>query len=500
MASIMEKVLLNIGIINPYRLSEKIRARQVQLLYEQLTDFTLISESLAATGLCIALWNVANHTLLIVWLLFMCLVSGVGRKILTHFYFNHQKNLSNDAWIKLFAISVFFSGSAWGFVGGFLMPNEGIVYQTFAMILIFGVTAAANNLYSPVLVIYILYLVLAFVPLSVWFFLQGGLYNLLGFMSFLYIGVMINTAYHTNKLLITSLRLGFKNLDLALAEKKLNDQLIIASRRAGMADIATSVLHNIGNVLVSVNTSIGMMDKKITSSKLSNLEGLSRLLQEHKEDMGTFMTTDPKGQRLPNYLSTLSTIWLNDKNYLLKELRSLDTNIAHIKDVISKQNALSTSFDIRQEVIATELLEDALTLNQLSYEQAGINIIREFSSIKKINIDRVKLLQIIVNLIKNSIESLVEANIANKKIILRIYEQNNSFLVIEVADNGTGILPDNMKRIFQQGFTTKKKGHGFGLHSSALAAQEMHGSLSVKSDGAGKGATFILRLPYYQHG
>jgi signal transduction histidine kinase len=68
-------------------------------------------------------------------------------------------------------------------------------------------------------------------------------------------------------------------------------------------------------------------------------------------------------------------------------------------------------------------------------------------------------------------------------------------VAIIVRDNGVGILPENLTRIFGHGFTTKKDGHGFGLHSGALAAKQMNGALSVQSAGPGKGAAFTLELP-----
>jgi C4-dicarboxylate-specific signal transduction histidine kinase len=302
------------------------------------------------------------------------------------------------------------------------------------------------------------------------------------------------------------LEIANKQLKTEIDERKkaelksvsLNDQLIVAARRAGMADIATSVLHNIGNVLTSANTSISMIIKKITLAKISNITGLAQLLQEHQQDIETFLTANPKGQRFPNYLITLSKQWLEDKTYLLNELESLAGNIGHIKEIIAKQNSLNLSLGFLQKVVASELIEDALKLNQLSYERAQITIIREFAPIREINIDRVKLLQIIVNLIKNSIESLIESSTENKKIIIRIKEQDDFYFRIEVEDNGMGVAPEHLNQIFHQGFTTKKNGHGFGLHASVLAAQEMQGNLTLKSDGVDKGATFTITLPYQQ--
>ena len=66
----------------------------------------------------------------------------------------------------------------------------------------------------------------------------------------------------------------------------------------------------------------------------------------------------------------------------------------------------------------------------------------------------------------------------------------------DVGPNPLDRIPAaSLGRIFTLGFTTRKDGHGFGLHSAALAAAEMGGSLVAESDGLGQGATFTLELP-----
>ncbi|MCE3230221.1 MAG: luxQ [Alphaproteobacteria bacterium] len=276
----------------------------------------------------------------------------------------------------------------------------------------------------------------------------------------------------------------------------LNNQLIMSARRAGMADISTSVLHNVGNVLNHLNTSVTMIHDKIDQSKISNLLKISKLLSEHQEDMDAFLAKDPQGQLIPNYIIKLADIWSEDKKYIVEEISALTHSVQHIKEIVVKQNAFSSSLGVVEKVAITDIIEDALTLNKTAYERAQIEIIRDFSPLKPVSIDRVKLLQIIVNLIKNSLESLLENKTKTKKISLRIQEKDESHFMIQVSDNGVGILPQNLKKMFSYGFTTKKTGHGFGLHVSAIAAQEMGGNFLVESQGAGKGATFTLTLPY----
>ena len=99
----------------------------------------------------------------------------------------------------------------------------------------------------------------------------------------------------------------------------------------------------------------------------------------------------------------------------------------------------------------------------------------------------------LVNLFKNARESMAEAGVRGR-LCIRV-RRNGKRLCLEVEDNGVGIARENLARIFNHGFTTKRGGHGFGLHASANAATEMSGHLSAASAGQGRGATFTLDLP-----
>ncbi|MDP1724966.1 MAG: ATP-binding protein [Alphaproteobacteria bacterium] len=277
---------------------------------------------------------------------------------------------------------------------------------------------------------------------------------------------------------------------------KLNSELVIAARHAGMADIAASVLHNIGNALNSVTTSTTFIGQRISTSKTSNLIEISKLLEQHESDMAAFITNDPQGQRIPKYITKLAEMWKTDKEYLTDEINNIQKGITHIKEIINKQNSLSKVLGVNNAIIVPSLIEDALILNKTIYSNINISIKRDFNPIKEVVNDRVKLLQILVNLIKNGIESILEKNPEHKEIILSIREKNNTHFDIQLCDNGVGIGKENLEKIFSFGFTTKKEGHGFGLHSSAISIQDMGGNLSVTSDGLGKGATFSITLPY----
>lgn len=267
------------------------------------------------------------------------------------------------------------------------------------------------------------------------------------------------------------------------------------SRMAGMAEVASGVLHNVGNTLNSINISVELMHNKILHSRMDSLVELATLLQQHKDDVETFLVHNPRGQNIPQFLTLLSDAWLQEKKFCLQESDSLMKNVAHIKSIIMMQQSLSYTAGLTEKVVVADLLEDAIIMNKLAYEHANIKIVRDFSPIKPVIIDKIKLFQIMVNLIKNSIDALVENNNLTSQLLLRILEKDASHFMIQISDNGIGISPENITKIFSQGFTTKKTGHGFGLHTSSLYAKDLGGNLYAESEGIGHGATFTLILP-----
>jgi PAS domain S-box-containing protein len=285
---------------------------------------------------------------------------------------------------------------------------------------------------------------------------------------------------------------------LKQAEAKLeqaNKELVDASRLAGMAEVATAVLHNVGNVLNSVNVSTLLMADKFRHSKAANLGKAVALLQAHAADLPAFLTNDPKGRQLPGYLASLAGYMASDEEKVREELSSLCANIEHIKEIISTQQSYAQLAGVLQLLPAAELVEDALRLNAGAFERHQVQVIREFSPVPPLMVDKHKVLQILVNLIRNAKYALDDGDRSDKRMILRIAPADAGTVKFSVIDNGVGIQPENLIRIFGHGFTTRKGGHGFGLHSGALAAKQMGGSLTCQSDGPGKGSTFILELP-----
>jgi len=272
-------------------------------------------------------------------------------------------------------------------------------------------------------------------------------------------------------------------------------ELVVSSRLAGMAEVATSVLHNVGNVLTSINISSSLLTDRVRNSKVANLGKAAALIQDHADDLPAFFARDPKGRQLPGYLCAMTESLIKDHSEMLEELELLSRNIEHINEVVAMQQNLGKAAGVVEELPVAALVEDALRMNLGSMERHGVQVVREYDKVPPVQVDKHKVLQILVNLIRNAKFACDEGGSASKRIILRVGLNGSNRVKISVIDNGIGIPRENLTQIFSHGFTTRKEGHGFGLHSGALAAKEMGGALLVHSDGPGRGAVFTLELP-----
>lgn len=284
-----------------------------------------------------------------------------------------------------------------------------------------------------------------------------------------------------------------KRIELEL--EKAHKDLVDASRVAGMAEVATGVLHNVGNVLNSLNVSAAVIATGLRQSKAESLGRIAALLHEHQSDLAAFLTTDPKGRRIPEFLTSLAQHTMEERERLLQEIASLQKNIDHIKEIVAMQQAYATMIGVVEALDPVTLLEDALRMNAGALLRHDVRVERDYQPVPRIIGEKAKVLQILVNLIRNAKYACDDSASPDKCMTLRLQPGAPGHVQLIVQDNGIGIPPENLTRIFQHGFTTRAKGHGFGLHSAANAAREMKGSLVVRSDGIGAGATFTLELP-----
>jgi PAS domain S-box-containing protein len=279
--------------------------------------------------------------------------------------------------------------------------------------------------------------------------------------------------------------------------QELHQQLVEASRRAGMADVAASVLHNVGNVLNSVNVAANLIGNTIQKSPSGDIGRIATMLHEHEHVLGDYLTQDSKGKQIPGYLAKLGTYLAQEQATVLKELDTLNRNIEHIKHIVSMQQSLAHFDSLPEPVRITEIMEQALAINLAPLQDHQIEVVREYAALPQVLVDRHQVLQILVNLISNAQAAMLACSGRPHQLTLRIsgVEKQEGWVCLQVCDTGVGIKPEHHACLFTQGFTTKKAGHGLGLHSSAITAKRLGGALSAHSDGAGQGATFTLDLP-----
>ena len=277
--------------------------------------------------------------------------------------------------------------------------------------------------------------------------------------------------------------------------EKVHREFLDAARRAGMAEIATGVLHNVGNVLNSVNVSASMLNNRLNASKTPQVGQIAQLLEQHAGDIGRFMANDDKGKQIPRFLAVLYEHLAADEKALLEEAQSLITNVDHIKTIISTQQSYARSGGMVEPIDVNNLLEDAVKLHASSFGKHHIKLVRDYGDIPEVLLDKQRLMQIVINLLKNAKEALRDCPDCHDRILTIRTRAEKRRLLIEVSDTGIGISKEMLTQIFSHGFTTKRSGHGFGLHSCANAATEMKGKLTASSEGLNKGATFSLDLP-----
>lgn len=271
-------------------------------------------------------------------------------------------------------------------------------------------------------------------------------------------------------------------------------ELMVVSRQAGMAEIATNVLHNVGNVLNSVNISSVLIADKIRNLKVGNLARVVALVRGREEDLGDFFKNDPKGKQIPGYLADLAAHLAHEQTVVLEEAGSLIGNIDHIKQIVAMQQSYAKASGVMEFHQAADLVKDALRMNNDAIIRHHIKVVCNFSPVPPLLTDKHQVIQILVNLIRNAKQACDASSRTDKQITLRVTGQNDK-VQVSVIDNGAGIGEENRTRIFSHGFTTRKDGHGFGLHSGANAAKELGGTLTVFSEGEGRGAAFTLELP-----
>lgn len=273
--------------------------------------------------------------------------------------------------------------------------------------------------------------------------------------------------------------------------KRIHQELTETSRVAGRAETAANILHNVGNVLNSVNVRAHLLLNQAKKSRADSLTRVVELLE--REHFASFVATE-RGKYLVPFLTALARKLREEQRQATTELTALRSSVEHINAIVATQQADATHARTMQKVDLSKLVDDSLRLKAEDFGRHGIAMIWDFAPLPLVVIDKHRVLEILINLIQNAKQACIDSQRPDKRVTVHI-ERTRDGVTISVIDNGVGIAPENLKRIFDRDFTTRPLGHGVGLHSSALAAQDFGGRLTGYSDGLGTGARFTLDLP-----
>ncbi len=255
------------------------------------------------------------------------------------------------------------------------------------------------------------------------------------------------------------------------------------------------VMHNLGNLANSVGVAVDSLRRRIETSRGSRVGDLAKLIEEHADDLGVFLVNDPRGRQVPAYLATLADHLADEHTVNLEEIDRIQRAIEHISKSIKRQQETASKTAREKKTPVAELVPRAVQILKHKSVLENVALDYEISGSPQISVDEYRTLHILVNLISNAIDAVTAVDRIDKHVIVRVALSDEQEIRIDVEDNGVGISPDHVSRVLKQGFSTKESGHGYGLYSAALAAEEMGGALSLSSDGEGRGAIFTLTIP-----
>lgn len=279
---------------------------------------------------------------------------------------------------------------------------------------------------------------------------------------------------------------------LAVSRKK----VLEAAHQAGMADVASEVLHNVGNVINSANASVEQLTDQLRSSKLEGLEKAAKLLEENTGRLGEFFSLDPRGPRLAAYLIRIASVLRHECTANQSRVDRVQKSMRHIQEIIALQESRAhQGSDFACETDLAETLRDIVALNQDRLDRARIEVKFHLEPLPELMLNRSKLTQVLVNLVRNAIQAM-EGTAEGQRVLTlqaRLAEDQNP--EIDIGDSGCGMTDEVKTNLFRHGFTTKATGKGIGLHYCANAVRSMGGWISAHSEGPGRGSNIRIRFP-----
>ena len=285
-----------------------------------------------------------------------------------------------------------------------------------------------------------------------------------------------------------------------VTQRMIAEEALTQAFAQGRLEIVDTILHNIGNAINSVTSGAEMLHRELKDNPLiRRLAALASAIKAREDDWIDYIKNDPQGQQVLPFICAIAEDFNNQNNRWLQRTERIKLRAAHIADIVITQKSFGNVSIVRKDVSIYKMIDDALKLQQEMIDKRGIQIDIDCEKTpQEIRVQESQFHQMLVNLIKNSIEAIderIQSGGFNETphIHIRTYIDGD-FYCLEVIDNGIGIKPENSKMIFAAGYTTKRSGSGLGLHSSANFVIASGGQIQPLSEGIGKGMTMRVML------
>ena len=278
--------------------------------------------------------------------------------------------------------------------------------------------------------------------------------------------------------------------------KETQTLLMQQAHEAGMAEMAVGILHNIGNAITPAKVGAALLIARLQKSPIRNY--LHDIMARVREVVERDAALPPEEkERLTEILRLTPETVRAEYDKVIEDVQQIRDKHEHIESIIHLQMRYARLYGDLEDVDVNHLVDDALRMLDDSLRKRSVTVTRNFARVPPVRIEQAKLIQIIVNLLKNGFEAMEEIAPEERHITISTYLENGTppAVVLAIKDTGVGFSAVVQKQLFVFGYTTKSKGSGFGLHSCANYLIANNGSISAYSEGEGKGAEFVVRLP-----
>ena len=286
-----------------------------------------------------------------------------------------------------------------------------------------------------------------------------------------------------------------------VTDKIKSEEALMQAFTRGRLEIVDTILHNIGNAINSVSVGIDTIHHQLRHDKLTpRLIALANAIEEHQDDLSDYVKNDPQGQKVLPFLLTLAHDFKDVRQQWEETVQRIRDRTRHIVDIIRTQDSYQGTHGTRKDINIATAVSDAIKILQDSIDKRQIQLEINCDSVhQEIRMQESQFHQMLVNLIKNSIEAIdALAQLGELQEVPRIQvlaQIEDHILSIYITDNGIGLTPEEIEKIFAAGFTTKEHGSGLGLHSSANFVISSGGRIYPLSPGKGKGTTMHIMFP-----